>query len=46
MRMGVCEEYNGHLQSIHFFQKIGLIYVPCSGPRITSARLAAALLEE
>ena len=42
MRMGVCGEHGGHPQSIHFFNKIGLTYVSCSGPRIPSARLAAA----
>ena len=42
MRMGVCGEHGGHPQSIHFFHKIGLTYVSCSGPRIPSARLAAA----
>ncbi len=49
MRMGVCGEHGGHPQSIQFFHKIGLTYVSCSGPRIPSARLAAAhaaLLEE
>jgi len=42
MRMGICGEHGGHPQSIHFFHKIGLSYVSCSGPRIPSARLAAA----
>ena len=42
MRMGVCGEHGGHPKSIHFFHKIGLTYVSCSGPRIPSARLAAA----
>jgi pyruvate,orthophosphate dikinase len=42
MRMGVCGEHGGHPQSIHFFHKVGLSYVSCSGPRIPSARLAAA----
>jgi pyruvate,orthophosphate dikinase len=42
MRMGICGEHGGHPQSIHFFHKIGLTYVSCSGPRIPSARLAAA----
>ncbi len=42
MRMGVCGEHGGHPRSIHFFNKIGLTYVSCSGPRIPSARLAAA----
>lgn len=42
MRMGVCGEHGGHPQSIHFFNRIGLTYVSCSGPRIPSARLAAA----
>jgi pyruvate,orthophosphate dikinase len=49
MRMGVCGEHGGHPQSIQFFHEIGLTYVSCSGPRIPSARLAAAhaaLLEE
>ncbi|MCW9012867.1 MAG: pyruvate, phosphate dikinase [Gammaproteobacteria bacterium] len=42
MRMGVCGEHGGHPQSIQFFHRIGLTYVSCSGPRIPSARLAAA----
>jgi len=42
MRMGVCGEHGGHPKSIQFFHKIGLTYVSCSGPRIPSARLAAA----
>ncbi len=42
MRMGICGEHGGHPQSIHFFHCIGLTYVSCSGPRIPSARLAAA----
>ncbi len=42
MRMGICGEHGGHPASIHFFHKIGLTYVSCSGPRIPSARLAAA----
>jgi len=49
MRMGVCGEHGGHPESIQFFHEVGLTYVSCSGPRIPSARLAAAhaaLLEE
>jgi len=49
MRMGVCGEHGGHPESIRFFHDVGLTYVSCSGPRIPSARLAAAhaaLLEE
>jgi pyruvate,orthophosphate dikinase len=42
MRMGVCGEHGGHPKSIQFFHRIGLTYVSCSGPRIPSARLAAA----
>jgi pyruvate, orthophosphate dikinase len=42
MRMGVCGEHGGHPQSIKFFHRMGLTYVSCSGPRIPSARLAAA----
>ncbi len=42
MNMGVCGEHGGHPKSINFFHKIGLTYVSCSGPRIPSARLAAA----
>jgi pyruvate,orthophosphate dikinase len=42
MRMGVCGEHGGHPKSINFFHQIGLTYVSCSGPRIPSARLAAA----
>ena len=42
MRMGVCGEHGGHPGSISFFHCVGLSYVSCSGPRIPSARLAAA----
>jgi len=42
MRMGVCGEHGGHPESINFFHCVGLTYVSCSGPRIPSARLAAA----
>jgi len=42
MKMGICGEHGGHPGSIQFFHCIGLTYVSCSGPRIPSARLAAA----
>ena len=42
MKMGICGEHGGHPKSIKFFHCIGLTYVSCSGPRIPSARLAAA----
>ena len=42
MRMGVCGEHGGHPKSIQFFHQAGLTYVSCSGPRIPTARLAAA----
>ncbi|MCW8910721.1 MAG: pyruvate, phosphate dikinase [Gammaproteobacteria bacterium] len=42
MKMGICGEHGGHPESIKFFHCVGLTYVSCSGPRIPSARLAAA----
>jgi len=42
MRIGICGEHGGHPESIKFFHRVGLTYVSCSGPRIPSARLAAA----
>ena len=42
MKMGICGEHGGHPKSIKFFHSVGLTYVSCSGPRIPSARLAAA----
>lgn len=42
MKMGVCGEHGGHPESINFFHCVGLTYVSCSGPRIPTARLAAA----
>ncbi|MDH5654513.1 MAG: pyruvate, phosphate dikinase [Spirochaetia bacterium] len=42
MKFGICGEHGGHPQSIEFCHRIGLTYVSCSGPRVPTARLAAA----
>ncbi len=42
MKFGICGEHGGHPKSIQFCHNIGLTYVSCSGPRVPTARLAAA----
>jgi pyruvate,orthophosphate dikinase len=42
MKFGICGEHGGHPQSIQYCHNIGLTYVSCSGPRVPTARLAAA----
>ncbi|MCW8956772.1 MAG: pyruvate, phosphate dikinase [Gammaproteobacteria bacterium] len=42
MKIGICGEHGGHPKSIQFCHNIGLTYVSCSGPRVPTARLAAA----
>ncbi len=42
LKVGICGEHGGHPGSIHFCHYIKLNYVSCSGPRVPTARLAAA----
>ncbi len=42
LKMGICGEHGGEVNSIAFCHKIGLNYVSCSPFRVPIARLAAA----
>jgi pyruvate,orthophosphate dikinase len=42
LKLGVCGEHGGDLESIDFFYRTGLDYVSCSPYRVPIARLAAA----
>ena len=42
LKMGICGEHGGEVNSIAFCNKIGLNYVSCSPFRVPIARLAAA----
>ena len=41
IKLGICGEHGGDIQSIQFFKKLGLTYVSCSTMRVPVARLSA-----
>jgi pyruvate,orthophosphate dikinase len=41
LKVGVCGEHGGDLESIHFFEQVDLDYVSCSPFRVPVARLEA-----
>lgn len=43
VKIGICGEHGGDPRSIVFFHALGLDYVSCSPPRLTTARLAVGL---
>ncbi|BDU49655.1 pyruvate, phosphate dikinase [Haliovirga abyssi] len=45
IKIGVCGEHGGDIESIDFFNEIGLDYVSCSPYRVPVARLSAARAE-
>ena len=42
LKIGICGEHGGELESVKFCVRIGMNYVSCSPYRVPIARLAAA----
>ncbi|HSA29910.1 MAG TPA: pyruvate, phosphate dikinase, partial [Phycisphaerae bacterium] len=42
LKVGICGEHGGELNSVKFCHKVGMNYVSCSPYRVPIARLAAA----
>ena len=42
LKVGICGEHGGELESVKFCVRIGMNYVSCSPYRVPIARLAAA----